>query len=185
MIPIALDPAALPLAIVGRGPAALRRLRLLREAGADPALYSDAPEPALAHAAGAALRRGLPDADALRRLRALWIADLPTAMAGALAGAARAAGVLVNVEDRPAFCDFHSMAEVRRGAAAARRLDRRPQPRPGRAHPRRLAASFGPEWAARVEQIGARRAEWRSEGRNLPELAALTDAAIDRAGWLA
>ena len=115
MIPIALDPAALPLAIVGRGPAALRRLRLLREAGADPALYSDAPEPALAHAAGAALRRGLPDADALRRLRALWIADLPTAMAGALADAARAAGVLVNVEDRPAFCDFHSMAEVRRG----------------------------------------------------------------------
>ena len=185
MIPIALDPAALPLAIAGRGVPALRRLHLLREAGADPALYSDAPEAALVQAAGAALRRGLPDADALRRLRVLWIADLPEAAAGALAAAARAAGVLVNVEDRPGFCDFHSMAEVRRGSLLLAVSTGGRSPGLAARIRGRLAASFGPEWAARVEQIGTRRAQWRGEGHRLPELAALTDAAIDRAGWLA
>ncbi len=185
MIPIALDPAALPLAIAGRGLPALRRLRLLREAGADPALYSDVPEAALAYAAGAALRHGLPDAEALRRLRVLWIADLPEAMAAALASEARAAGVLVNAEDRRAFCDFHSMAEVRRGKLLLAVSTGGRSPGLAARIRGRLAASFGPEWAARVEQIGAQRAGWRGRGRSLPELAALTEAAIDRAGWLA
>ncbi len=184
MIPLALDPTALPIAVAGRGDAALRRLRLLRGAGADPALYSDAPEPALAAAAGAALRPGLPDAAALGSVRVLWIADLPDPLAAGLAAAARAAGVLVNVEDRPALCDFHSMAEVRRGALLLGISTGGRSPGLAARIRARLAAEFGPEWAARVEAIGARRRSWRSAGRSMKELTALTDHAIDRAGWL-
>ncbi len=49
---------------------------------------------------------------------------------------------------------------------------------------RQLAQSFGPEWARRVDQLGTRRAVWRRERRPLAELAGLTDALIDRSGWL-
>ncbi|MDE2007670.1 MAG: siroheme synthase, partial [Rhodospirillales bacterium] len=97
MIPIVLDPARLRLAVAGDGPAARRRLAKLRAAGAVPLAVPD------------------PDAAALPPLDLLWIADLPPERAEALAAAARAHGALVNVEDRPACCDFRNAAELRRG----------------------------------------------------------------------
>ncbi len=49
---------------------------------------------------------------------------------------------------------------------------------------RELERSFGPEWAARLERLGARRSAWKRRGRPLAELARLSDAMIDRQGWL-
>jgi precorrin-2 dehydrogenase/sirohydrochlorin ferrochelatase len=49
---------------------------------------------------------------------------------------------------------------------------------------RRLARSFGPEWAARLDHLGAERRGWRRRDRSLEELTRLTDAVIDRRGWL-
>src|SRR6202030_21257 len=107
---------ALPLAVAGRGPAAARRLQALRAGGAHaPLLFSDQPDESLLRAAGPALRDFLPGRPDLTSLRALWIVGLPDDEAVALAALARSVRVLLNVEDRPALCDFHSVAEVRRG----------------------------------------------------------------------
>ena len=61
MLPISVDLAQIRVMLVGDGAAALRRLALLDEAGADALeIYAPCPDPALALAAGARLRRRLP-----------------------------------------------------------------------------------------------------------------------------
>jgi precorrin-2 dehydrogenase len=185
MIPIIVDPATTPVGLVGRGELACRRLEGLLAAGAERiAVFSDRPSAELAALAGERLRRRLPSADELARLRVLWIADLPPGDAGPLAALARALGVLVNVEDVGAWCDFHNPALVRRGDLLLTVSTGGKSPGLAARIRRQLAQSFGPEWARRVDQLGTRRAEWRQRRRPLAELTRLTDALIDRQGWL-
>ena len=167
MIPVTLDPSRLRLAVAGNGPAAARRLARLRAAGADP----------LALAAA--------DPATLPRLDCLWIADLALEPATRLAAAARAGGILVNVEDRPELCDFRNAAELRRGDLLIAVSTGGQSPGLAAAVRDRIAALFGPEWAARVAALGARRRAWRAAGSSLPELARLTAALLARSGWLA
>ena len=183
MIPIALDAAALPIAVAGRGPAAARRLDALRAGGAHAALlFSDQPDESMVRAAGPALRDFLPRRPDLAALRALWIAGLPDDEAVALAALARSERVLVNVEDRPALCDFHSVAEVRRGDLLLTVSTGGASPGLAARIRARLAADFGPEWTERVALLRGHRAAWRKEGR---DVTALTDALLHANGWLA
>ena len=185
MIPIVLDPSATPLALAGRGALACRRLEWLRAGGADLLeVYSDRPSAELAQAARGRLRDRLPDAAELARLRLLWIADLPRADAVALAAQARAAGVLVNVEDVIGWCDFHNPSVVRRGDLLLTVSTGGKSPGLAARIRHELAERFGPEWALRLERLGAKRAAWRRRPRPLDELARLTDAMIDRHRWL-
>lgn len=185
MIPIVLDPRTTPLALVGRGAVACRRLEGLLAGGADALqVYSDEPSDELARAAGGRLRPGLPDATELARLRVLWIADLPLANAVPLAKCAREQGVLINVEDVIGWCDFHNPSVVRRGELLLTVSTGGKSPGLAARIRRELADRFGPEWALRLERIGAKRAAWRRRPRPLDELARLTDAMIDRRQWL-
>lgn len=185
MIPLALDPASVGVAVAGRGAPVLARIQWLRDAGAaQPILYCDRPGAAMAAAAGDALRPYLPDAPALNGLRLLWIGGLPDPEASALAEAARRARVLVNVEDRPELCDFHNVASVRRGDLLLTVSTGGKSPGLAARIRARLGAEFGPDWAERVAAIGRNRTQWRRQGRPIRELASLTNEAIDRAGWL-
>ena len=83
-------------------------------------------------------------------MRALWIVGLPDDEAAALAALARSERVLVNVEDRPALCDFHSVAEVRRGDLLLTVSTGGASPGLAARIRARLAADFGPEWAERA-----------------------------------
>ncbi|HEY2617578.1 MAG TPA: NAD(P)-dependent oxidoreductase [Acetobacteraceae bacterium] len=181
MIAVALDVAALPIAIAGRGSAALRRLRALRAGGArDLKLFTD--QLGELQAAGAAtLRPWLPDRIDLVGLRALWVAGLPDDTAISLAALARSERVLVNVEDRPELCDFHSVAEVRRGDLLLTVSTGGASPGLAARIRARLAAEFGPEWADRLALLREHRAAWRRQGR---DAAALTDALLHANGWL-
>jgi precorrin-2 dehydrogenase/sirohydrochlorin ferrochelatase len=184
MIPLIVDPARVPIALVGRGRAAERRLGLLREAGAeDIEVFSDAPSAGLAASAGERLRLWLPDRDELTRTALLWIVDLPIAEAVPLARRARATGCLVNVEDVTAACDFHNPAQVRRGDLLLTVSTGGKSPGLAARIRRELARSFGPEWAGRLNRIAAKRGAWRRSGRPLHELARLTNRTIDENGW--
>jgi precorrin-2 dehydrogenase/sirohydrochlorin ferrochelatase len=184
MIPLIVDPTRVPIALVGRGRAAERRLELLLEAGAkELAVFSDMPSAGLAADAGKRLRRRLPDRDELARTGLLWIVDLPIAEAAPLARVARATGCLVNVEDVTAFCDFHNPAQVRRGDLLLTVSTGGKSPGLAARIRGELARSFGPEWAGRLSRIAAKRAAWRRPGRSLDELARLTNRAIDEKGW--
>jgi len=186
MIPIVVDPKVTPLALVGRGEVACRRLEALLAGGAqDLAVFSDEPSDGLAELAGERLRRQLPSADDLARLRVVWIADLPLRQAAPLAALARALGVLVNVEDVKAWCDFHNPALVRRGDLLLTVSTGGRSPGLAARIRRQLAQSFGPEWALRLRQLGASRERWRQRARSPAELGRLTDVLIDRRAWLA
>lgn len=104
MIPVIVDPKQVPIALIGRGHAAERRLELLLEGGAERlTVFLDQPSAGLAARASARLRRCLPETKELSAFALLWIVDLPLAQAAPLARAARGAGCLVNVEDVIAF----------------------------------------------------------------------------------
>src|ERR1700688_168958 len=151
MIPLALDPKCVNVAVAGNGPLALRRLQMLRKAGAAEALlFADAPEAALAAEAGTYLRPALPDAAALGALHVLWIVDLTPGIAAELATLARGLRVLVNVEDVPQFCDFHSVAEVRRGDLLLTVSTGGAAPGLAGTIRRNLENCFGLEWEERV-----------------------------------
>ena len=184
MVPLSIDPDAVPVAIAGRDRAVLARFSSVRAGAASALLYCDRPTPDIARLAGAALCPRLPTSADLAELRVLWIAGLADDEAAVLAAAAREARVLVNVEDRPGLCDFHSVAEVRRGDLLLTVSTAGRSPGLAARIRARLEAEFGPEWAARVAALGAERAGWRHQRPSVAELARRTEAAIERAGWL-
>jgi len=186
MIPIALDPTAVPVAVAGRGEPALRRFRALRgEQARNMLLFTDLPDSRLQAVVGPSLRLRLPRQADLAGLRLLWIAGLPDAMAAELATRARSARVLVNVEDRPPLCDFHSVAEVRRGDLLLTISTGGASPGLAARIRARLATEFGPEWGERLAQLRHRRAGWRRDGRRPAEITELTNALLQANGWLA
>jgi precorrin-2 dehydrogenase/sirohydrochlorin ferrochelatase len=186
MFPIMLDLSALPLILVGNGPQAVRRLSLLDEDRAGfVTVCAPAPSDALARAAGARLRRRWPTPTEVASAKLLLIADgvEPGALADIVA-VARAAGTLVNVEDRPALSDFHSPAIVRRGDLVMTVSTGGRSPALARRLGRFLGEIFGPEWQARLEDLAALRERWRKGGADPSTVAAWTDAWVERDGQL-
>jgi precorrin-2 dehydrogenase/sirohydrochlorin ferrochelatase len=186
VIPVALDPKGLSIAVAGRGAAALRRFRALHAAGAaDLVLFSDQPDEALLFTSSDAFRPRLPRPADLLTLRALWIAGLPDTRAAELGAVARSHHVLVNVEDQPALSDFHSVAEVRRGDLLLTVSTGGASPGLAARIRARLEAEYGSEWADRLTLLRERRTAWRRDGRQPSEVAELTDVLLHASGWLA
>jgi precorrin-2 dehydrogenase/sirohydrochlorin ferrochelatase len=167
MLPIILNAAVLRAGLIGRGAARARREGLLAEAAAEVRLLpEDAPDAVLAG------------------LQVLFVAGLPEGESRDLSRRARALGVLVNVEDMPALCDFHVPAIVRRGELLLTASTGGQAPGLARAMREALASQFGPEWTARLKELGQARARWRSEGLSPAEVSRQVRRLIERMGWL-
>jgi len=187
MLPVMLDLTRLQVALVGDGDAALRRLRLLDEAGAGRNLRvfaGDDPSPELWAAAGTRLRRRWPSHASFDDIDIVFLAGLPPERASTVADLVRVARVIVNVEDTPELCDFHSPATVRRGDLVLTVSTGGRSPGLASRVRRWLAERFGPEWQGRLDEIAARRAAWREAGASPAEVAHWTDQWLERHGWL-
>ena len=171
MIPIHLDPAHARIGLIGRDVLAVRRLAWLRDAGAEPDVWSDAPSADLANAAPK-LERHLPGLGEVARYHAIWIADLTLEESAPLAEAARDAHVLVNVEDQIGFCDFHTPAIVRRGKLTISAGTGGASPAVARAVREQLEQAFTHSWADAIDDIAEARATLRRDGVSLDVLAA-------------
>ena len=181
MIPIALNPESLIIGLAGRGASLRRRLSVLRDGGARHlAVFCDEPDAALPGPAHSCL----PGPQDFAGLDVLWITGLAPDEAVGLAAQARTQRVLVNVEDQPSLCDFHSVAEVRRGDLLITVSTGGRSPGLARCVRTGLARQFGPEWASRVSDIASRRDCWRREGASTEEVTARTDTLVKSAGWL-
>jgi uroporphyrin-III C-methyltransferase/precorrin-2 dehydrogenase/sirohydrochlorin ferrochelatase len=91
------------VAVVGGGAAAVRKLELLRRAGARPTVFASRPDAAvlaLADSGGIELRRRPPRPADIEGAALAVVADVSDAVARQVARMARAAGVPVNVVDR-------------------------------------------------------------------------------------
>jgi precorrin-2 dehydrogenase/sirohydrochlorin ferrochelatase len=180
MLPVALDLARLPLALVGRGERAARRLALLRKANPrDLAVYSDDPE----FAAGGAARH-LPGAVDLAGRRVVYVVGLDEVESRRIADRARAVGALVNVEDVPALCDFHSPSVFRRGDLSIAVSTAGTNPSVSKLLVGWLRSKIGPEWASRSVELSRYRRYLQQSDLSGPEIHAAISRKVNSAGWL-
>jgi precorrin-2 dehydrogenase/sirohydrochlorin ferrochelatase len=184
MLPIVIDLARVPIALVGRDAQALKRLRHLEADGvARVRIFSDAPSDALRAHAGERLVERLPSAADLAGSRVVFIADLPPEEIGDIATAATIAGALVNVEDQRGWCDFHSPSVVRRGDLLIAVSTNGQSPALARRIRSVIESLFPPSWAERVVELGRLRRRLRAHGLGA-EVANATEAVIAARGWL-
>jgi len=185
MLPLFIDVSRISLALAGNGRAALKRLRLLEEAGAqDVAVYAATPAPELAEAAGERLVRRWPTPIELARAQLVFIADPPSTVRAGLAAAARAVGVLVHVEDAPALSDAAAAAVLRRGDLTVAVSTGGASPALAVQLRDFLGDVFGPEWHDRLELLSRQRRAWRDAGIASERIADLTEEWVSRHGWL-
>jgi precorrin-2 dehydrogenase / sirohydrochlorin ferrochelatase len=167
MLPLVLNPIHIKVGLAGQGAGRDRRAALLADAGVEMRLLPEV----------------VPDA-LLGDLQLLFVAGLQESQARELAARARARGVLVNVEDTPNLCDFHVPAIMRRGELLLTASTGGQVPGLSRALRQRLADEFGPEWTARLKELGAARAKWRSQGLSPHEVSRQVREMVLRMGWL-
>jgi precorrin-2 dehydrogenase/sirohydrochlorin ferrochelatase len=186
MLPLFIDVSRLDLVLAGNGRAALKRLRLLEEAGArSVTVYAAEPSSELADAAADRLVRRWPVPHELAGAQFVFIADPPADIRAGLAAAARAAGVLVHVEDAPALSDAAAAAVLRRGDLTVAVSTGGASPALA-VHVRDfLGGLFGPEWDGRLELLSRQRRAWRDAGLAPERIADLTEDWVSRRGWLA
>jgi precorrin-2 dehydrogenase / sirohydrochlorin ferrochelatase len=164
LLPIVLALETVSVGLAGAGDGRARREALLAEAGVTPVLVSE--------------NGVLPD------IRVLFIAGLDHETSAGLAGRARDAGILVNVEDVPEFCDFHVPAIVRRGDLVLTASTGGHAPGLASRLREWLQERFGPEWTMRLEDVSQARATWRADGLPPVEVAKRTREMISEKGWL-
>ena len=161
LLPIILNEVKIRVGVAGRGDSLQRRLNMLSAAGFD--------SPRVVTAA-------LPGK--LGGLAVLFVAGLDATESGKFADAARAASVLVNVEDQPDLCDFHVPAQLRRGDLLLAVSTSGRAPGLARILREHLETLFGPEWVGIVEAVANARQEWRDEGLSPDEVSRRTRAMV-------
>ena len=167
MLPIVLEPGSLAVGLCGAGEGLARRQAMLAAAGVLPASVT-------------------PDAgeEALRGLAVLFIAGLPHPQAHGLAGRARLCGVLVNVEDLLALCDFHVPAAVRRGDLLVTVSTGGKAPGLAKAIREWLEMRLDAAWGAHLGEAAQARTLWRRAGHSLAEVSRRSRALAEQNGWL-
>jgi precorrin-2 dehydrogenase/sirohydrochlorin ferrochelatase len=169
MLPIVIDMKGVRIGIAGHGDGLRRKLDLVANAGPEaPAVFENRE----------------PTAAELVQLQILFVAGLDDALSAKIAHAARAASVLVNVEDVPALCNFHVPAQVRRGDLLIAISTGGHSPALSRVLREKLEEQFAPEWALRLEELARWRVQWRGQGVSASDISLRTRAYLDEKGWL-
>lgn len=183
MLPIMLDLTRGPVILYGDGSAALRRLELLRGAGAeDIRVFSPQPATEGIRSAAGQVRPGAPSEEEIASAIAIFVVDTPDA--DEIASMARRHKTLVNVEDNIPNCDFFMPSLVRRGDLVIAISTNGKSPGLARRLRQNLERDYGPEWADRLERLAEARAEWRAEGLDMSAVSARTSHMIESEGWL-
>lgn len=169
MLPVALNLSTLRVLLIGSGPLAEKRLRVLNEVGAKHMVQK----------AAAASDEELRAADVV------LIAGLPLEEAKEIAARARMFRVLVNVEDVNEYCDFYFTAHVKRGDLTIAVSTNGASPTLARVIRGDIAARYGKEWETRTQEMAAMRQQWKAEGKSMKEVGRLSEEYIVDAGWLA
>lgn len=164
MLPIILDSESISVGLAGAGSGLARRRALLAEAGIGPVFISQTAS--------------------LDGLKVLFVAGLDHDASAHLAQRARSAGVLVNVEDVPEFCDFHVPAQVRRGDLILTVSTGGKSPGLAKLIREWLEHKLGLEWSGRLKDISAARETWRAQNNAPPEVSQRTRDFVRERAWL-
>lgn len=183
MIPIILDGKIIPIALIGEGEPAKKRLALLREGGAEKlTLFS--PAQSLKAEGGEQGFAHLPSEEELSSFAVIFIAGIEEKTAYILAEKARKANVLVNLEDVKTHCDFHVPALIRRGRLLFTVSTGGASPALARRLKEYLGKIFPEIWKERVEELAEQRRKWRKQNCSFVELSEKSNHWIEEKKWL-
>jgi len=164
--PIILNLSGRRAVVVGGGEVALRKARALADAGAEVRVVAPKLLPEFAEDGRFEC---LAERYQKRHLKGALVAVAATddeAVNRQVAEDARAAGVLVNVVDRPELCDFIVPAQVRRGDLLIAISTGGAAPALAKRLRERLEKEFGPEYATLLEALREVREDMKQ--RNIP-----------------
>jgi precorrin-2 dehydrogenase/sirohydrochlorin ferrochelatase len=175
MLPLMLDVASLPIALIGRGEAYEKRITLLREAGAQNLdLYLVGEE-----------GEELPPLP-LPRLstgtyRLVYVAGLSEEASRPYYDAAKAGGAFVNVEDVKPMCDFHVPSILRRGPMMITVSSDGQAAGLSKAMTHHIGTHvFPPIWENHFHDLVALRARMKAEGASFSDVARALREAFGR-----
>lgn len=184
MIPLVIRPSHLRLGLIGAGESALRRWQGLHKAGASDNLRVFTPDAELLTLAGPQAVARWPEPEEIKELNLLWIVGVDEALYRPWADLARVHKVLLNIEDVPAFCDFNSVAEIRRGDLLLTVSTNGQAPGLARTLRKRLEICFPEHWATRVKQIASLRRSWRKDALSMSEISQRIETLVEEQCWL-
>lgn len=177
MMPLALT-RGLSVILAGAGEAGRKRFTFLSESGLEALrVFWTGP------GAPSGSEDGLPDQTALAGARVLFVAGLPRAVGETLAAQARAARVLVNVEDENDLCDFHVPSVLRRGALTVALSTGGAAPFIASSLRKALGELIGPEWALRLREAEALRRTIRARGGSAADVKAALGELAAQGRW--
>lgn len=185
MFPVTLDLSVVKIALVGGGSQSLRRLQQLDNAGVRYiSIFSDNFSKSFWNQAGSRLHTRMPEAEEIKKNSVLIIADIPDEQMIPMVQIARSNSVLVNVEDRKEYCDFHFPSFVRRGDLLLSVSTAGRSPALAKRIREKLEKLFPFEWQSRLDELSEKRDEWKRKGYGFDEISNLSNQFIDEKGWL-
>jgi siroheme synthase-like protein len=101
-----------------------------------------------------------------------------------LASIARLQGILVNVEDKPEFCDFYFTSFIERGELMIAVSTHGASPTLAQEIKSYLGEIFGHEWEDILGEIKTKRLEWKQQGLNGKEIGAKTRRILEERNLL-
>ena len=168
MLPIVIDPQYLKVLVSGDGPATKNRLKMLEDAGVTQVKYV----------------RGEPNEGDFEEVNIAYIADFDDKTSERIAKVARSKNIILNIEDKKKFCDFHVPSIVRQGDLLVTISTAGKSPRVARRFRMMFEKVFSKDWKKGLLEIGKLREKWKSEGDSYVELAAKTDDYIAKKGLM-
>lgn len=184
MLPVALDLKKINMVLIGGGKQSLRRLRIIKDAGAENLrVFAEGYVEEIKQEADFFENR-LPSDDDLAKAHIVLIADLEDALAFEIADRARDLGKLVNVEDRREYCDFFYSAIVRRGDLLIGVNTGGKSPALTVRIRKYLEELFPQIWQKRLDELAEIRQKMRQDGKSMAQILKKSNEYIDSKKWL-
>ena len=185
MLPIALDLSRLPIALIGNGQGLIKRMEKLDSAGIEDISVYSQDASLLQHSIFTRHKTNsyLPKEEDLSSTHVLMGVDLDETYEEWLYDYARTHRILINIEDRMPYCDFHFSSVVRRGDLMLSVNSKGKSPALTARIARLLEAAFEPLWAERLEAIAEKRLAWKKEGLGFKDIIKNSNQWIDEQGW--
>jgi len=163
MLPITLDLKYVNAVVVGEGYATDRRIRILKEAGAENvSIFKEPPSP-----------------EEYEGATIVFVGGFDNEKSAEIAEQVRKSGALLNIEDKKQYCDFHMPSIVRRGDLLIATSTGSASPRLAVKIREHLENIFPEEWAGYLDKIKKQRNIWLKEKTEYNDLIRKTDDLID------
>lgn len=164
MLPIILAPNNIKALVIGKGPATSRRLEMLKDAGVFNIKHFESP----------------PAENEYDNINILYVADFDDEISAKIFAIAERKKLLINTEDKRAFCNFHAPAIIRRGDLLITASTAGKGPRLARRIKRILENLFGIEWKDNLEHLSRVREEYKKQGYKFETMATKIDEEIEK-----